>query len=82
MIDPVHQTASTGNENSGADIIDERFFLDRAFEQFKSLAQAQMNDGVERLALDFLAGKTGIVFEENCFAGQAIAQNAAAFLGF
>src|ERR1700731_4243080 len=27
MIDPVHQTAATGDEHSGTDIIDERFFL-------------------------------------------------------
>src|SRR5438128_4876810 len=82
IIDPVHQAASAGNENSGTDIIDERFFLDRTLEQFKNLAQTQMNDGVKRLAFDFLSGKPGIVFQQNCFAGQAIAQTAAAFFGF
>src|SRR5207253_1453391 len=70
------------SRRSGTDIIDERFFLDRALEQFKNLAQTQMNDGVKRLAFDFLSGKPGIVFQQNCFAGQAIAQNAAAFFGF
>ena len=82
MVDSVHKAASTGDENSRAGIVDERFFLDGALEQFKNLAQTQMNDGVKRLAFDFLAGKSGIVFQQNCFAGQAIAQNAAAFFGF
>src|SRR5262249_57021812 len=39
MIDPIQQTASAGNENSSAHIIDERFFFDCALEQFKNLAQ-------------------------------------------
>ena len=82
VIDSIHQTAAAGNENAGTDIIDKRLFLDRALEQLKSLAQTQMNDGVECLALDFLSGEPGIVFQQNCFAGQAIAKNAAAFLGF
>ena len=82
MVDPVHQTAAAGNENPGADIIDERLLFDRALEQLKSFAQSQMNDGVECLALDLFAGKSGIVLQQNRLAGQTVAENAAAFFGF
>ena len=82
MIDSVHQTAAAGYENPCAGIVNKRFFFDRAFEQFKNLAQTQVNDGVQSLTLDLFAGESGIVFEQNSFAGQAIAENAAAFFGF
>ena len=39
-----------------------------------------MNNRVERLALDFLAGKPGIVFQQNRLARQTIAEGDAAFL--
>ena len=41
-----------------------------------------MNDGVQRLAFDLLARESGIVLEHDSFAGQTIAEHAAAFLGF
>src|SRR5438477_7375668 len=81
MVDPVQQTAATGDKDSGADIIDERLLFDGALEQLKSLAQSQMNNRVKGFALDFFAGKTGIVLEHDRFAGKAIAEDAAAFFG-
>src|SRR6266850_7333575 len=38
MIDPIQQAAAAGNENAGADIIDERLLFDGALEQLKSFA--------------------------------------------
>ena len=82
MVNPIQQTAAASDKNSGANIIDERLFLERALEQFEGFAQAKMNDGIERFALDFLAGKSGIVFQQNGFAWQAIAQNTTTLLEF
>ena len=50
------------------------------FEQFECLTQAQMNDRVERFALDLFPRKTGIVFQQDRFARQTIAERNAAFL--
>ena len=61
MIDAVEKTTSAGDENPCAQIIDEWFLIEPAFEQLKGLAQSQMNDRVQRLPLDLLAGKAGIV---------------------
>ena len=74
MIDAVQETASAGDENTFADVIDERFFVEPALEQLKSFAQPQMNDRVQRLALDLFAGETGIVLQQNRFAREAIAE--------
>ena len=35
----------------------------------------QVNNRVERFALDLFAGKTGIVLQQNRFAGQTIAED-------
>ena len=61
MIDTIEETASTGNENAGTEIIDERLFFESAFEEFKDLQQPQIYDGIQRFALDLLPGKTRIV---------------------
>src|SRR5213595_1048827 len=61
MIDTIEKTASTGNENAGTEIIDERLFSESAFEEFKDLQQPQIYDRVQRFALDLLPGKTRIV---------------------
>ena len=45
-------------------------------------AQAQVNDRVQRFALDLFPRKTGIVLEQDHFARQTISQNAAALFGF
>ena len=81
MIDAIEQAASAGDENSGSGEIDERFFLQFAFEELQTFAQAHMDDGVQSLAFDFFAGKTGIVLQENCLAGQTISKSDTAFLG-
>ena len=70
MVDPVQMTAPAGDENAFADVIDERFFLELSLEQLERFAQSQMNDRVQRLALDLFAGKTRIVFQQNRFPGQ------------
>ena len=77
---PLKMAASAGDENAFADVVDERFFFELALEQLERLAQPQMNDRVERLALDLFAGKTGIVFQQDRFARQTIAQSDAALL--
>src|SRR5580704_1714379 len=82
MIDPAEQAATARDEDSRADIIDERFLFDCPLEQLESLSQSQMDDSVQCLALDFLSGKTGIVLEQDCFARQTIAQHAAALVDF
>jgi hypothetical protein len=41
-----------------------------------------MDDGVQRLPLDFLPRETGIVLQQNRFARQAIAERDASFLDF
>jgi len=40
MVDAVEETASAGNEDSGAGLINERFFFELAFQKLKSFAQA------------------------------------------
>src|SRR6516162_1837443 len=82
MIDPIQQAAPTSDQDAGADVINERFFLNRALEQFKDLAQTQMNDCVKRFPLDLFAGKTGVILKQNLFAGKTIAKNAAALFAF
>src|SRR4029077_20861799 len=62
-----------------ADVVDERFLVELSLKQFKSLPQPKMNDGVERFTLDLLARKTGIIFQEDGFAGSRIAEGHAAF---
>ena len=61
MIDAVEKTASAGDANTGAEIIDEWFLFEPAFEEFKRFLQSQVDDRVQRLSLDLLPGKTGIV---------------------
>ena len=80
MIDPIQVAASAGDEDTFADVIDEWFFLELALEQLERFPQPQMNDRVQRLALDFLAGKPGIVLQQNGFARQRIPERDAALL--
>ena len=61
IVDAIEEAASACDENSSAQVIDEWFVIEPAFEQLKSLAQAQMNNCVQGFTLDFLARKTGIV---------------------
>jgi hypothetical protein len=61
IIDAIEEAASACDENSSAQVIDEWFVIESAFDQLKSFAQAQMNNRVQGLALDLLARKTGIV---------------------
>ena len=61
MIDSVEKTASAGDENARAQVIDKWFLIESALQEFESFSQAQVNDRVQRLALDLLPGKTGIV---------------------
>jgi len=61
IIDAIEKAASAGNENTAAEVIDEWFFVEPAFEQLKSLAEAQMDDRVQGLALDLLSREAGIV---------------------
>ena len=82
MIDSAQKTTAASDENAGAQIAEIRFLFESAFEQLKRFAQAQVNDGVQRLALDLFPRKTGIVLEQNHFARQTISQNAAALFGF
>src|SRR4029077_12926072 len=82
MIDSAQKTAAAGDENAGPEIAEIRFFFESAFEQVKRFAQAQVNDGVERFALDLFPCKTGIVLEQNHFARPTISENAAALFGF
>ena len=79
MIDAIEKTASASDENAGADIVEIRFLVQPAFEQLERFAQSQVNDRVQRLALDLFTGKTGIVLEQNHFARETIAEDAAAF---
>src|SRR6266481_3634016 len=44
IIDAIEEAASACDENSSAQVIDEWFVIEPAFEQLKSLAQAQMNN--------------------------------------
>jgi len=61
IIDAIEQAAPTGDENPGAEVIDEWFFVEPAFEQLESFAEAQMDDRVQGLALDLLSREAGIV---------------------
>ena len=61
MIDAAEKTASAGDENAGAQVIDKWFLIESALQELESFSQAQVNDRVQRLALDLLPGKTGIV---------------------
>lgn len=61
VIDAAEKTASAGDENAGAEVVDKWFLIESAFEEIESFSQAQVNDRVQRLALNLLPGKTGIV---------------------
>ena len=61
MIDAIEKTASPRDKNAGPEIIEEWFLLESALEEVESLPHSQVNDRVQRLALDLLPGKTGIV---------------------
>ena len=61
MIDAVEKTASAGDENAGAQVTDKWFLIEPAFEELESFSQAQVNNRVQRLALDLFPSKTGIV---------------------
>ena len=78
MIDSAQKTAAAGNENAGSEIAEVRFFFESAFEQLKRFSQAQVNDGVQRFALDLFSSKAGIVLEQNHFARATISEDATA----
>ena len=61
IIDAIEQAAPARDENTSAEVIDERFFIEPSFKQLKSFAEAQMDDRVQGLALDLLAREAGIV---------------------
>ena len=61
IIDAIEQAAPARDENTTAEVIDEWFFIEPSFEQLKSFAEAQMDDRVQGLPLDFLSRETGIV---------------------
>jgi hypothetical protein len=61
VTDTIEETAPAGDENTAAEVIDEWFFIEPAFEELESFAQAQMNNRVQSLALDLFPCKTGIV---------------------
>src|SRR5207248_8870745 len=77
---PPRKSTPASDEDPFANEIDERFLLQRAFEQFECFAHPQMNDGVQGLAFDFLAREAGIIFQNHRLPGQTIAQNDAAFI--
>src|SRR5215211_198868 len=81
MIDSAEKTAAAGDENAGPEITEIRFFVESALEQVKCFAQAQVNDGVQRFALDLFPRETGIVLKQDHFARQTISENAAALFG-
>jgi hypothetical protein len=64
MIDAIEKTASPRDKNAGTEVIEEWFLLESAFEELEGLADSQVNDRVQRLALDLLPGKTGIAFSK------------------
>ena len=61
MIDAIEKTASARDKNAGPEIIEEWFLLESALEEVESLPHSQVNDRVQRFALDLLPGKTRIV---------------------
>ena len=61
IIDAIEQAAPARDENTTAEVIDEWLFIEPAFEQLKSFAEAQMDDRVQGLALDLLSREAGIV---------------------
>src|SRR5687767_7572080 len=63
MIDPVQMAASARDENSLADVIDERFLLEFALKELEGFPQPQMNDRVQRFPLDFLPGEARVVLQ-------------------
>src|SRR5438552_17914650 len=78
IIKTVEKTASSSNENAAAEVTKIRFLVEPAFEQLQGFTQSQVNDRVQRLALDLLPGKTGIVLEQDHVAWQTIPKNATA----
>ena len=77
---PVEQTAAAGDENAGADVIDERFIGQLALEQVEYFTHPQVDDRIQCFPLEFFTGETGIVFQQYGLARQAIAESNAAFL--
>jgi len=82
VIDPIELTATAGEENPFAEIIEIGSFLEAFPEQLKRLAQAKIDDGIQRLALHFLARETGIIFQQNGLARKAITEDSASFFDF
>src|SRR4051812_11537224 len=79
MIDSIQVAATACNENAFTDVIDERLFLELPFQQIERLPEPKVNDRVQRLALDLLAGEARIVLQEDRLARQAIPEGDAAF---
>src|ERR671919_846860 len=67
MIDSAQKTADAGDENACAEISKIRFLVEPALEQLKRFAQAQVNDGVQRFAVDLFSRKTRIVLQQDHF---------------
>ena len=82
MIDSAQKTAASGDENAGTQITKIRFLFESAFEQLKRFSQTQVNDRIQRFAVDLFSRKTGIVFKQDHFARQTISENAAALFAF
>ncbi len=82
MLDPAEQAASPREKDAGARVVNEILLVDLSFQKFERFAHAEMNDRVQRFALDLLAREAGVVLEQNRFARQTIAQRATAFFDF
>ena len=82
MIDAAQNTASARNEDTGAEITEIRFFFESALEQLERFAQAEVNDCVQRFALDLFSRKTGIVLKQNHFARKTVSKDATSLFDF
>src|SRR5262245_60933517 len=58
MIDSVEKTAATGDKNAGAEIAEIWLFFESSLEQLKGFAQPQVDNSVQRFALDLFPRKT------------------------
>ena len=74
VIDPIEQTASPGDEDAFAEIVEKWLLFERALEEFKSLAQTHVNNRIQRLALHFFSREPGIVFQQDRLAREACAR--------
>src|SRR6185436_483445 len=82
VVDTLYLRTAAGEEQTRSEEIEAVQRVDLALDQLERLAHAAMNDRVQHLTFDFLAGEAGLVTKGHGFTGKRIAESRAALLDF